>query len=172
MRSLWALVLIAGCGVRAAPEVTARDATTREGAVMADTSRVGDGTSDPEAPAAGPRNVLGGPLAPCSVDPMTGWYRDGSCRTDDMDRGSHVVCATVNARFLAFTKGRGNDLSTPRPEHRFPGLKPGDRWCLCARRWLEAHEAGAAPQVALEATHARALAIVPAEVLIPYGRPN
>jgi uncharacterized protein (DUF2237 family) len=99
-----------------------------------------------------------------------GWYRDGSCRTDDMDRGSHVVCATVDARFLDFTKTRGNDLSTPRPEHRFPGLKPGDRWCLCARRWREAEQAGAAPPVVLEATHARALDMIPAEVLIAHGR--
>jgi uncharacterized protein (DUF2237 family) len=119
-----------------------------------------------------PRNVLGGTLAPCSVDPMTGWYRDGSCRTDEMDRGLHVVCAQVDERFLAFTRSRGNDLSTPRPEHRFPGLKPGDRWCLCARRWLEAHEANAAPPVVLEATHEKALSVVPLEVLIPYGNPN
>jgi len=119
-----------------------------------------------------PRNVLGTPLDACSVDPMTGWYRDGSCRTDEMDRGLHVVCAEVDERFLAFTRDRGNDLSTPRPESGFPGLKPGDRWCLCARRWLEAHEAGAAPPVVLEATHMKALTIVPLGVLIPYGRPN
>ena len=172
MRGLWALVLFAGCGVRATPDAAAPETTTRGGATMADASSEGGGGGGPEEAPAGPRNVLGGPLAPCSVDPMTGWYRDGSCRTDEMDRGSHVVCATVDARFLDFTKARGNDLSTPRPDHRFPGLKPGDRWCLCARRWLEAHEAGAAPQVALEATHANALRIVPAEVLIPYGRPN
>jgi uncharacterized protein (DUF2237 family) len=170
MRGLWALLLVSGCGARATPE-GAPGRPSPGGVVMADTTDE-RGPDARETAASGPRNVLGGPLAPCSVDPMTGWYRDGSCRTDEMDRGSHVVCATVDARFLDFTKGRGNDLSTPRPEHRFPGLKPGDRWCLCARRWLEAHEAGAAPQVALEATHANALRVIPAEVLIPYGRPN
>lgn len=119
-----------------------------------------------------PTNVLGTELRKCSVDPMTGWYRDGSCRTDDMDRGLHVVCAEMTDAFLAFTKSRGNDLSTPAPQYRFPGLKPGDRWCLCARRWLEAHEAGVAPPVHLDATHRKALEIIPLEVLVGAGRPN
>lgn len=119
-----------------------------------------------------PTNVLGTELRKCSIDPMTGWYRDGSCRTDEMDRGLHVVCAEMTEAFLAFTKARGNDLSTSAPQHRFPGLKPGDRWCLCARRWLEAHEAGVAPPVHLDATHRKALEIIPLEVLVGAGRPN
>ena len=108
-----------------------------------------------------PKNVLGGPLAPCSLDPMTGFYRDGRCATGPTDRGTHVVCAVMTAEFLAFTASRGNDLSTPRPEWDFPGLTPGDRWCLCLSRWTEARAAGLAPPVVLEATHARALDAVP-----------
>jgi uncharacterized protein (DUF2237 family) len=103
------------------------------------------------------RNVLGGELAVCSTDPMTGWHRDGCCNTDANDQGRHVVCAEVTAEFLAFSASRGNDLVTPRPEYGFPGLKPGDRWCLCATRWEEARVAGFAPDVVLEATHAKAL---------------
>jgi len=110
-------------------------------------------------------NVLGGPLAPCSTDPMTGFFRDGHCNTCAADRGSHTVCAVMTGEFLALSKYLGNDLSTPRPEFRFPGLKPGDRWCLCAGRFLQAHEEGAAPRVDLAATHARAADIVPIEVL-------
>jgi uncharacterized protein (DUF2237 family) len=105
-------------------------------------------------------NVFGEPLATCSDDPVTGWYRSGCCETDAQDVGSHTVCAVMTAEFLEFSKSRGNDLSTPRPEFGFPGLKPGDRWCLCAARWLEAFEAGRAPRVHLKATHRRALEIV------------
>jgi len=111
------------------------------------------------------RNVLGGPLQPCSFDPNTGFFRDGHCHTCAQDHGSHTVCAVMTAEFLAFSKSRGNDLTTPMPQYDFPGLKPGDHWCLCAGRWLEAHEAGHAPQVNLEATHEAALAIVPLEAL-------
>ncbi|MCU0760246.1 MAG: DUF2237 domain-containing protein [Steroidobacteraceae bacterium] len=105
-------------------------------------------------------NVFGEPLVTCSDDPVTGWYRSGCCETDAQDLGSHTVCAVMTAEFLEFSKSRGNDLSTPRPEFGFPGLKPGDRWCLCAARWLEAFEAGRAPRVHLKATHRRALEIV------------
>jgi uncharacterized protein (DUF2237 family) len=111
------------------------------------------------------RNVLGGPLQPCSFDPNTGFFRDGHCHTCAQDHGSHTVCAVMTAEFLAFSKSRGNDLTTPMPQYDFPGLKPGDHWCLCAGRWLEAAEAGKAPQVNLEATHEAALAIVPLEAL-------
>ncbi|HEY9762858.1 MAG TPA: DUF2237 domain-containing protein [Trichocoleus sp.] len=106
------------------------------------------------------RNVLGGELECCCTSPMTGFYRDGFCSTGGGDVGAHVVCAQVTAEFLAFTKARGNDLSTPVPAFSFPGLKPGDRWCLCASRWKEALDAGAAPPVVLEATHALALEYV------------
>jgi hypothetical protein len=111
------------------------------------------------------KNVLGGPLLACSYAPLTGFFRDGCCRTDDDDQGTHVVCAKVTAEFLEFSSERGNDLVTPRPEYRFAGLKPGDRWCLCATRWLEALEAGVAPPVVLESTHARVLDFVKLEVL-------
>lgn len=110
-------------------------------------------------------NVLGGPLASCCFDPLTGFHRDGYCRTGDEDRGTHVVCARVTDDFLAFSKARGNDLSTPVPQWRFRGLKPGDRWCLCVLRWIEAYEAGVAPPVVLEATDAGALEYVPLEIL-------
>ena len=102
-------------------------------------------------------NVLGTQLQTCSIEPLTGWFRDGCCRTGKGDHGVHVVCARVSERFLEFSKLRGNDLSTPRPDYGFPGLKAGDRWCLCAQRWAEAFEAGFAPQVVLEATHESAL---------------
>ena len=114
-------------------------------------------------------NVSGGPLAPCSSDPMTGFFRDGHCNTCAEDRGSHTVCAVMTEEFLALSKYLGNDLSTPRPEFRFPGLKPGDHWCLCAARFLQAHEEGAAPQVNLAATHQKALDIVPLEILESYA---
>lgn len=104
------------------------------------------------------RNVLGGPLQPCSYDPLTGWLRDGCCHTDGNDLGSHVVCARVSVEFLNFQMEHGNDLITPRPELRFRGLAPGDRWCVCALRWKQAFDAGCAPPVVLEATHERALA--------------
>ena len=103
------------------------------------------------------KNVLGTPLVPCSYDPLTGYYRDGCCHTDENDQGSHVICARVTQAFLDFSASRGNDLVTPRPEHRFHGLRAGQRWCLCALRWKEALEAGVAPPVVLECTHARAL---------------
>ncbi len=103
------------------------------------------------------KNVLGTELLPCSYDPLTGFYRDGCCKTDAHDLGSHVVCARVTQAFLDFSLARGNDLVTPRPEYRFAGLKAGDRWCLCALRWKEALEAGVAPPVVLECTHLRAL---------------
>ncbi len=110
-------------------------------------------------------NVLGGPLEPCSTRPLTGFFRNGCCDTGAEDRGLHTVCAVMTAEFLALSKYLGNDLSTPQPAFRFPGLKPGDRWCLCAARFLQAHEEGAAPKVHLAATHARTLDIVPLDVL-------
>jgi uncharacterized protein len=115
--------------------------------------------------AAGERNVLGGPLEQCGTDPVTGFYRDGSCTTGPEDLGSHTVCAVVTADFLTQQRAVGNDLVTPRPEYRFDGLRPGDRWCVVAARWLQAYEAGVAAPVVLAATHARALDIVPLEAL-------
>lgn len=103
------------------------------------------------------RNVLGTELQPCSLDPLTGWLRDGCCNTDDQDSGNHTVCCIITEEFLAFSRAVGNDLSTPRPEFGFPGLAEGDRWCVCAARWEEARAAGFAPLVVLEATHERAL---------------
>ncbi len=119
------------------------------------------------APMAGPtdHNVLGGTLEPCSLAPRTGFFRDGCCNTGPDDHGLHLVCAEMTARFLAYSRAQGNDLSTPRPEYGFPGLKPGDRWCVCAGRWREAYEAGAAPPVILAATHEEALAVVPLAAL-------
>ncbi|AFY40441.1 Protein of unknown function DUF2237 [[Leptolyngbya] sp. PCC 7376] len=111
------------------------------------------------------KNVLGTELQSCSTDPMTGFYRDGCCTTGANDFGRHVVCAKMTPAFLEFTKNQGNDLSTPMPMHNFPGLKPGDRWCLCAARWQEAFEIGVAPSVVLEATHTKALEIVALEDL-------
>ncbi|MBU3760138.1 MAG: DUF2237 domain-containing protein [Candidatus Omnitrophica bacterium] len=111
------------------------------------------------------RNVLGGDLKACCASPMTGFYRDGFCHTGGEDRGVHVVCAEVTSEFLAFSKARGNDLTTPHPSYGFPGLKPGDRWCLCASRWQEAYEAGCAPRVDLEATHISALEHISFEAL-------
>ncbi|NCQ23635.1 MAG: DUF2237 domain-containing protein [Rhodobacteraceae bacterium CG17_big_fil_post_rev_8_21_14_2_50_63_15] len=110
-------------------------------------------------------NVLGGALETCSRNPLTGFFRDGHCNTCTEDRGSHTVCALMTAEFLAFSKYVGNDLSTPHPEFGFAGLKPGDQWCLCAARFLQAHDEGCAPQVRLEATHERALEIVPLVIL-------
>ena len=114
-------------------------------------------------------NVVGGELLACSTDPMTGFYRDGCCSTGLDDVGSHTVCAVMTDEFLAFSKVAGNDLSTPRPEWGFAGLKAGDRWCLCAARWLEAYEAGYAPDVVLGATHARALDVVPIDALTAHA---
>jgi uncharacterized protein (DUF2237 family) len=105
-------------------------------------------------------NVLGGPLRPCSTEPLTGFYRDACCNTGEEDRGLHTVCAVMTAEFLAFSRAAGNDLSTPLPDYGFPGLKPGDRWCLCAARWKEAFDAGQAPLVVLESTHAATLQVV------------
>jgi len=115
------------------------------------------------------KNVLGTDLEVCCTSPMTGFYRDGFCSTGGQDVGMHVVCAQVTAEFLEFTKSQGNDLSTPMPQYNFPGLRPGDRWCLCAGRWQEALEAGVAPPVVLEATHARALEVCSLEDLKQYA---
>jgi uncharacterized protein (DUF2237 family) len=114
-------------------------------------------------------NVFGEPLENCSNNPLTGFFRDGCCNTSDDDVGSHTVCVEASAEFLEYSQVCGNDLSTPRPEFGFPGVKPGDRWCLCAARWLEAHEAGMAPKVFLMRTHQRALEIVPLELLRAYA---
>lgn len=114
-------------------------------------------------------NVLGSALAACSTEPMTGFFRNGACDTCAADRGSHTVCTVMTDEFLAFSKYLGNDLSTPRPEFGFAGLKAGDSWCLCASRFLQAHEERCAPQVNLHATHVRALEIVPIDVLRSYA---
>ena len=111
------------------------------------------------------RNVLGGPLEACGSDPVTGFYRDGTCHTGPQDRGSHTICAVVTAEFLEHQASIGNDLSTPRPEFRFPGLEPGDRWCVTAANWLRAHEEGAAAYVVLASTHERARDVVPLAAL-------
>jgi uncharacterized protein (DUF2237 family) len=116
-----------------------------------------------------PVNVFGEALESCSDRPLTGFFRDGCCNTSDQDVGSHTVCIEVTQDFLEFSRFRGNDLSTPVPEFKFPGLRPGDRWCLCASRWLEAHEAGMAPRVVLKSTHERALEIVPLKVLRTFA---
>lgn len=114
-------------------------------------------------------NVFGEALQGCNDRPTTGFFRDGCCNTSDQDVGSHTVCVEVTQEFLEFSRFRGNDLSTPRPEFQFPGLKPGDRWCLCAARWLEAHEHGMAPRVLLKGTHSRALEIVPLALLKKFA---
>ncbi len=118
------------------------------------------------------RNVLGGPLRACSYAPVTGYFRDGCCRTRQDDTGLHVVCARMTAEYLAFSAGQGNDLTVPQPEWRFQGLKPGDRWCLCASRWLEAWQAGVAPPVVLESTHEKALEVIPLEALTAHALPT
>lgn len=115
------------------------------------------------------RNVLGGLLEPCSFEPVTGFFRDGCCNTSPEDVGSHTVCSVMTSDFLAFSKARGNDLSTPMPRFGFPGLKPGDRWCLCAPRWQEAFEAGMAPKVVLAATQEGALAFARLEDLKAFA---
>lgn len=114
-------------------------------------------------------NVLGEPLIPCSENPLTGFFRDGCCNTSREDAGLHVVCVRVTEEFLEFSRARGNDLTTPHAEFGFPGLKPGDQWCLCAARWQEALEAGAAPRVVLQATHAAALRVVKLKNLKEYA---
>jgi len=110
-------------------------------------------------------NILGESLVPCGTDPVTGFYRDGCCDTGPEDLGSHTVCVAVTDEFLKFTASVGNDLSTPRPAFNFPGLKAGDRWCLCASRWLQAHRAGCSPRVYVQSTHEAALRIIPLEEL-------
>ena len=124
---------------------------------------------EPERGRAPGLNVLGGPLSECGRDPVTGFWRDGCCNTGQSDPGVHSVCAIVTAEFLAFSQARGNDLSTPHPEFGFPGLQPGDRWCLCAARWVEAFEAGAAPRVVLAATHIATLHYVTLDVLKTFA---
>ena len=115
------------------------------------------------------QNVIGGDLEPCSIDPITGWFRDGNCETAPEDMGSHTICAVVTAEFLEHQRTVGNDLTTPMPQHHFPGLKPGDRWCVTARNWLRAYRDGFAAPVVLASTHERALQIVPLEVLEEHG---
>jgi len=117
----------------------------------------------------GSKNVLGTELRSCSTDPMTGFFRDGCCETGPSDRGRHIVCAIMTDEFLSFSKAQGNDLSTPRPEYRFPGLNAGDQWCLCLDRWRDAHRAGYAPNVVLDATHEIALERVTLETLQKFA---
>ena len=116
-----------------------------------------------------PKSVLGTTLEICGCEPMTGWFRDGSCRTDDQDRGRHVICAEMTDEFLAFSKAKGNDLSTPAPAFDFPGLQAGDHWCLCALRWVEAERAGVAPPVFLERTEASTLEVIDLDTLKRYA---
>lgn len=116
-----------------------------------------------------PKNILGGPLQPCSTDPLTGFYRTGECNTGPEDRGCHCVCTVVTEDFLAYSASVGNDLSTPRLAYGFPGLQPGDHWCVCAPRWKEACDAGRGAPVVLEATHEAALKYIPRSVLEEYG---
>ena len=120
------------------------------------------------------RNILGSALQVCCTNPLTGFFRDGYCRTGADDLGRHVVCAIMTSAFLEFTRSKGNDLSTPIPAYNFPGLKPGDKWCLCALRWKEAFDAGVAPPIFPEATHIRALDYIPLEILqaFSYDRQN
>lgn len=115
------------------------------------------------------RNVFGEPLETCSKDPLTGFLRDGCCSVDARDQGNHSVCAVVTSDFLAYTAAQGNDLATPRPEFGFPGLRPGDRWCLCAARWLEAARADVAPGIVARATSAMALEVIPRDYLLQYA---
>jgi uncharacterized protein (DUF2237 family) len=114
-------------------------------------------------------NVFGQPLKPCSTEPMTGFFRDGHCKTCYEDTGIHTVCVQMTAEFLEFSKSMGNDLSTPRAEFNFPGVKPGEKWCLCAGRWVEAYQNGVAPKVFLEATHEESLAIIPLNTLKEFA---
>ncbi len=123
-------------------------------------------TADPSTSATtSARNVLGGPLEVCGCQPLTGWFRDGSCRSDPSDLGQHTVCCVVNEAFLSYSRAQGNDLSTPVPAYQFPGLRPGDCWCVCATRWLQAYEDGMAPPVRLAACEVSTLEVIPLEVL-------
>lgn len=115
------------------------------------------------------KNVLGRPLESCSLDPLTGFFRDGCCQSSPEDRGLHIVCAVMTQEFLVFSRSKGNDLSTPRPQFNFGGLKPGDRWCLCAARWAEAAKADKAPPVCLESTHEAVLEYIPLDVLLEFA---
>ncbi len=115
------------------------------------------------------KNVLGGQLEICNCNPMTGWYRDGACKTDPTDKGMHTVCAVITEQFLSYSKAQGNDLSTPMPQYNFPGLKEGDHWCLCAPRWLEAYADGMAPLVNLEATEQSTLNIIELGILQKFA---
>jgi uncharacterized protein (DUF2237 family) len=115
------------------------------------------------------RNVIGGALLRCSAEPLTGFFRDGCCATGPEDVGSHTVCTIVTEQFLSFSRRVGNDLSTPQSQFGFPGLRPGDRWCVCAARWLEAHDSGCAPPVLLAATHERALELIEIDTLLAYA---
>ena len=115
------------------------------------------------------KNVLGRPLESCSTDPVTGFFRDGCCQSSPEDSGLHIVCAMMTKEFLLFSRSEGNDLTTPRPAHGFPGLRPGDRWCLCAARWVEAAKAEVAPPVFLEGTHEDVLEYIPLEILLDFA---
>ena len=114
-------------------------------------------------------NIFGDEIEACCYDPMTGYFRDGYCRTDKSDYGSHTVCVIVTKEFLEFSKKKGNDLTTPHPEYLFPGLKAGDRWCLCVTRWIEAEKAGKAPKIILEATHEKTLEYTSLDLLVQYA---
>ena len=131
---------------------------------------VGTGATPPEKPTS--VNLEGAELGVCSTEPLTGYFRDGRCTTGRQDRGSHTVCATMTQEFLEYSKSRGNDLMSPSPRYRFPGLKPGDQWCLCAARWLEAYRANLAPPVHLDESHQAALRIVPREALEQHAAPK
>lgn len=133
--------------------------------------RLSQGGTMPNAGRERGRNVFNEPLVPCSFNPLTGYFRDGCCRTGEEDTGTHVVCAIMTADFLAFSHSRGNDLSTPRPEWGFAGLRPGDQWCLCALRWKEAWQAGVAPRVVLESTNSRVLDFIALDDLQEYAWP-
>ena len=122
-----------------------------------------------EADTQGATNVLGRPLQTCSLEPKTGFFRDGCCKSSPEDTGLHIVCAFMTREFLLFSRSKGNDLTTPRPEYGFPGLKPGDQWCLCAQRWIEAAQAKAAPAVFLEGTHESVLNYIPIETLLDHA---
>jgi uncharacterized protein (DUF2237 family) len=115
------------------------------------------------------KNIFGDELESCCTSPMTGYFRDGFCRTDDSDMGSHTVCTQVSESFLEYSKSMGNDLSTPRPEYNFPGLNPGDKWCLCASRWLQAYEDGVAPKLFLNSCHERCLDIIDKNLLLDFA---